>query len=127
MILKPGLIPIQDDPENVRRRGVPRPDADTHAERRGTHPGTDASVPPRQSRDPIQRPEPSRAVRVCAALVGGSGVRQATQEAARSDSSVPEQGHRTELAADHPLDPPMAPEWGGEGPAVAAPTVYDPR
>ena len=34
MILKRGLIPTQDDPENVRGRGGLRPDANTHAERR---------------------------------------------------------------------------------------------
>ena len=34
MILKQDLIPIQDDPENVKRRCVPRPDANTYAEGR---------------------------------------------------------------------------------------------
>src|SRR5258708_27511274 len=37
MILKLGLFPIQDDRENGRLGiGVQRPDADTHAERRGS-------------------------------------------------------------------------------------------
>src|SRR4051812_18360762 len=64
MILKRDLIPIQGDPENVRRRGGLRRDASTHAERRSAHPGTDSRVPQRQSADRIQRSKPSRVIRV---------------------------------------------------------------
>jgi hypothetical protein len=53
MILKPGLIPTQDDPENVRRRGGLRPGADTDAKRRTTQPGADSPVPARQPSDRI--------------------------------------------------------------------------
>src|ERR1019366_3984946 len=45
MILKQDLIPIQDDPENVKGQGVPRPDANTYAERRIADLGADPGVP----------------------------------------------------------------------------------
>jgi len=57
MILKQDLIPIQDDRENVKRRGVRRPDANAHAERRIADRGTDSTVSHEQRNDRIQRPE----------------------------------------------------------------------
>src|SRR5208337_4294366 len=120
MILKPGLIPIQDDPENVRGRGLLRPDANTDAKRRGADPGTDPGVPARQSRDPIQRPEPGRAVPVCATGAGGARVHTARQEGAGSDSGLCEQGHGTEPAPGDAVDPPVPAERGGGSQTVSS-------
>src|SRR5205807_5437018 len=74
MILKQDLIPIQDDPENVRRWGVPRPDAITYAERRSADRRTDSSVPQGQRNHRVPGPEPGRFVRLGAASLGGPGV-----------------------------------------------------
>src|ERR1700682_2064764 len=122
MILKRGLIPTQDDPENVRGRGGLRPDANTHAERRGAHSGTDSRVPQRQSVDRVQRAESGRVVPLCATSAGGAGIRQAGQEAARDDSSLPEQSDGTELAANDALDPqiPRGGRGGSGGLSAAA-------
>ena len=119
MILKRELIPIQDDRENGGGGGGLRPDANTHAERRCTHPGTDPRVPQRQSIHRIHRPKPSRVVRICAAGVGRSGVRPAGQEAAGSGSGLPEQGHRAEPAADDATDSQIPP--GGRGGSGSVP------
>src|ERR1017187_5756740 len=84
MILKQDLIPIQDDRETVKRRGVRRPDANAHAERRIADRRTDSTVPHGQRNDRIQRPESGRVVRLGGASAGGTGVRYTRQEATRS-------------------------------------------
>src|SRR6202171_966462 len=122
MILKRGLIPTQDDPENVRGRGGLRPDANTHAERRGAHSGTDSRVPQRQSVDRVQLQESGRAVPVCAASAGGSTVRSTGQKATRSGARVPKQSDGTALAANDALDPqiPRGGRGGSGGLSAAA-------
>jgi len=119
------LIPIQDDRENVRRRGALRPDANTHAERRCAHPGTDPRVPQRQSIDRIHGPEPSRTIRICATRIGRSGVRRAGQETAGSNPGLLEQGHRSEPAANSAVDPPIPPRGSGRGRGVSPATLPD--
>src|SRR5450759_1868218 len=80
MILKQDLIPIQDDPENVKGWGVPRPDANTYAERRSAERRADSRVPPGQRDHRVPRPEPGRIVRLGGAGPGGTGVCHAGQE-----------------------------------------------
>src|SRR5579885_2342821 len=121
MILKPGLIPTQDDPENTRRRGSLRPDESVPAERRTSHAGADPRISQRQPSHRICGPEPSRAIRVCTAGAGGSGVRnRREQEAARDDSRLLEQGDRAELAATDAADSPVPAGRNGAGQAVPA-------
>src|ERR1035437_9257455 len=105
MILKQDLIPIQDDPENVKRRGVPRPNANTYAERRRAHRGTDSRVPQGQRGHRVPRPEAGRIVRLGAASLGGTGVCHAGQEAARSGAGLHRQDDRAEPTPGHTVDP----------------------
>src|SRR5579871_1859981 len=131
MILKRGLIPTQDDPENMRGRGGLRPDADTDAERRATQPGADPGVPQSQSGHRIHRPKQGRAVSVCAAGAGSARVPGARQEAAWEDSGLPEQGYRIEFAAADAVNPQVPPgrSGGTEGvpPAAISHSVHQSR
>src|SRR5437764_8795365 len=113
MILKRDLIPTQDDPENVRRRGGLRPDANTHAERRSTDQKTARRVFEGQRRDRVPSPKPGRTVRLGPGSISRAGIRCAGQETAWSDSSLPEQNHRTQPAASDAMDPPIP--AGGRG------------
>src|ERR1019366_8075156 len=71
MILKQDLIPIQDDPENVKGQGVPRSDANTYAERRIADLGADPGVSQGQRDHRVPRPEPGRIVRLGGTSLGG--------------------------------------------------------
>src|ERR1019366_7670028 len=118
------LIPIQDDPENVKGQGVPRPDANTYAERRIADLGADPGVPQGQRDHRVPRPEPGRIVRLGGTSLGGPGVCHAGKEAARNGSSLHRQGDRLEPTPDHAVDPqvPRRRSGGsGELPAAALP------
>src|SRR5712691_9055356 len=126
MILKRGLIPTQDDPENGGIGiGVQRPDADTHAERRGPDRAADQGVFEGQRRDRVYRAKPGRGLQLDRANTGGPGIWQARQEAARSDPQLCEQGNRAESAADHAADPELRGDRKSGGQAVPAAPVSE--
>src|SRR5712691_273868 len=131
MILKKDLIAIQEDAEDVKRWGVPRPDAITYAERRSADPRTDPRVPAGQRSHRVPRPKPGRFVRLGRARVGGPGVRRARQEAERSGAGLHRQGDGIEPAPGDAIDPQIPRRRSGRNgaiPAAALPgEIHQPR
>lgn len=123
MILKRGLFPTQDDPENGRLGvGVQQPDANAHAERRGSEPTADQRISEGQRRYPVFGAKSSRDLCLDRAVAGSSVIHPAGQEAAGSDPALPEEGNGAEPAADHAADsePRENRQSGGQGVPAAA-------
>src|SRR5450631_4182116 len=116
MILKRELISIQDDPEKGETRvGKLRLDAIANAACRRSQSGADRRISEGRRGDRIQRSKPGRKVRLDAAGLDCTRVREPEQEAAGPTARLYSEGDRVEPSAGGAVDPPVPGDGhGGE-------------